>query len=91
MYCKICKKHDKVKVFTAGTSNYRTTTLTRHVQSKCHKAAILECQGQAAMKSTLESVTSKKQAAVLKALQTVSFLVKYDISNNKYQEILEWL
>ena len=43
------------------------------------------------MKSTLESVSSKKEAAVLKALQTVYFLVKSDISNNKYQEILEWL
>ena len=90
-YCKLGKKHDKVNVFTAGTSNSRMTTLTRHVQSKCHQAAILECHGQAAMKSTLQSVTSKNEAAVLKALQTVSFLVKSDKTNNKYQEILEWL
>jgi hypothetical protein len=51
----------------------------------------MENKGKSDMQRTLASALSKKEEAVLKAMQTVYFQAKTDVANNKYQDTLEWL
>ena len=40
MLCTLCIKHNKFNTLTAGCSNYRTSTLERHIASSDHKFAL---------------------------------------------------
>lgn len=40
MTCSICIKHKKDSVFTTKNTNFKTTTLVRHADSKEHKDAV---------------------------------------------------
>lgn len=91
MFCSLCLNHGKVNSFTTGTNNFKTTTIERHVQSRLHQNAVQEKKGKQDMKKTLTAAQSSKEQSVIKALQTVYYMAKTDIANNKYQETLEWL
>ena len=40
MMCRLCVKHKKTNVLTTGSTNYRTSTLERHVDCRDHREAL---------------------------------------------------
>ena len=44
MSCTLCIKHKKSNALTGGCRNFKTSTLTRHADSKDHKEALLPSQ-----------------------------------------------
>ena len=41
MYCTLCQDNGKTNSFTAGNSNFRTSTLKKHVVHSDHQASVL--------------------------------------------------
>lgn len=41
MFCKHCKQFGMQNIFTTGNTNFRTSTLTRHIASNDHQRAIM--------------------------------------------------
>ena len=39
--CTLCQENGKTNSFTAGNSNFRTSTLERHVVHSDHQASVL--------------------------------------------------
>lgn len=72
MQCSLCLKHQKMNTFTEGTSNFRTSTLTRHANGKDHKAAILAENMKTDFAVAIKNVTNEKE----NAMRSVYWLAK---------------
>lgn len=62
MFCDMCVKHKKTNAFTSGCTNYRTSTMERHILSQDHLQAL---QADAMQKHFTEATSSaiRKSAA----------------------------
>ena len=74
MTCELCLKHKKANALTEGTSNFRTSTLKRHAESKDHQASVLGENMQSDFAKAVEKVMSEKDKAISVALKAVYFL-----------------
>ena len=91
MTCDFCIAHGMSNTFTSGCINYRTSTLSRHAASTDHKTAIVARTSSQALKKTVEIAISKKEGAVISAIETVYWLSKVNIATLKYPSLLEFL
>ena len=78
MTCELCLKHKKANALTEGTSNFRTSTLTRHAESKDHQASVLGENMQSDFAKAVEKVMSEKDKAISVALNAVYFPLATD-------------
>ena len=96
MQCKLCMKHKKQNALTtsSGSTNYRTTTLERHMESADHfrsvQAETLQKDFVQASAAADEKNRSGADEAVLAALRTVHFMATEDIPIAKYTRLMEF-
>ena len=41
MYCSVCKAFKKKNTLTSGSTNFRTSTLVRHIESRDHRESVI--------------------------------------------------
>ena len=84
MICKLCVKHKKHNALTdEGTSNFRTSTLTRHAACGDHKAAVLAERMKGQLQEALDKAPSEKEGAVVIELKAVYWLAKENLPLHK--------
>ena len=44
MYCSVCKAFKKKNTLTSGSTNFRTSTLVRHIESRDHRESVIARQ-----------------------------------------------
>ena len=44
MYCSVCKAFKKKNTVTSGSTNFRTSTLVRHIESRDHRESVIARQ-----------------------------------------------
>ena len=44
MYCSVCKAFKKKNMLTSGSTNFRTSTLVRHIESRDHRESVIARQ-----------------------------------------------
>ena len=80
MSCTLCIKHKKSNALTGDCRNFKTSTLTRHADSKDHKEAVAAESMAGSFEKTVKKVLDEKEAAVVSALKVVFWMTKEDIS-----------
>lgn len=91
MTCSLCIKHKKTNAMTTGTSNFRTSTLSRHADHKDHKAAVLGENLRPDFNKAVNKALLENEQAVTVALKTVYFLATEDIPMYKYERFIQFL
>ena len=89
MTCEICISEGKDNPFTSGCTNFRHSTIVRHINSNQHRAA-MECKSLrfGMQKQTLDLI-SKKNETVTAAMRCVYWLGKEQIPTLKYKSLLD--
>ena len=67
----LCIKHKKSNALTGDCRNFKTSTLTRHADSKDHKEAVAAESMAGSFEKTVKKVLDEKEAAVVSALKVV--------------------
>lgn len=91
MFCKHCKQFGMQNIFTTGNTNFRTSTLTRHIASNDHQRAIMAPREQENLKKTVENVHNKEEKAIVIAMKAIYWLSKEGIALSKYSSMIRFL
>ena len=91
MTCKIFLQAKETNAFTVGTSNFRTSTPSRHVDSSGHKEAVLKVNTEDSITKAIKSAVQEKEKGMDVALKTTYWLAKEGISTRKYSSLLSLL
>ena len=88
MTCKTCVAEGKDNPFTSGCTNFRHSTLVRHMQTNQHKASLEAVSLRSTMNKQTMSVISKKNTAVTSTLRSVYWLAKEQLPTLKHRSLL---
>ena len=89
MTCQMCLDSKKVtNVFTTGTCNFRTSTITCHVNSTDHKELLNASVYAAQFEKSINKALSKEEKRVSVAVKTVYWLAKEGLTLSKYESLL---
>lgn len=91
MYCTLCQDNGKNNSFTAGNSNFRTSTLQRHVVHSDHRASVLAKSMEGNLVKAVTSALKGREKAVDVAMKAVYWLCKEGIATRKYFSLLSFL
>ena len=76
MLCSICIESSKTNPFTSGCTNFRTSTLTRHIESQDHQNTLEEVHMASNFERAVVNSVDLQEKAVVSALRTVYWLGK---------------
>jgi len=91
MYCTLCQDNGKINSFTAGNSNFRTSTLERHVVHSDHRVSVLAKSMEGNLVKAVTSALKGREKAVDVAMKAVYWLCKEGIATRKYSSLLSFL
>jgi len=93
MLCKVCLASKKKNPFTTeeGCTNYRTSTLDRHVKITDHKLALSDSVLRKNFVKASQTAIAAKSDAVITAMRSVYWLAKESIATAKYPSLMEFL
>ena len=91
MFCKLCLGASKTNSFTVGCSNFRTSTLQRHVAHSNHQVSIVAKSMEESMARAVAAALTGKERAVDAAMKAVYWLCKEEIATQKYSSLLSFL
>lgn len=95
MQCELCLKHSKKNTLTAksGCTNFRTSTLERHVETTDHQQALqaegLQRDFAVASQAAAKNLTGV-DASIQAAMRTVHWLAMEDVAIKKYTSLMEF-
>ena len=93
MICSLCKNHNKENTFTSGCTNFRTSTLERHVMCHDHQSS-LKAEALAKDFTQAANAAVKKSASepgLVAAMRTVFWMGQEDLPIKKYPSLVEFL
>ena len=77
-----------------GTDNFRTSTLTRHLEHSDHKMALNAPKERQNLEKSVNHIFSKKENAkenaILLAMKTVYFIAKEGLPLSKYPKMVDF-
>lgn len=91
MKCKVCREAKKSSPMVSGCTNFRKSTLTRHLESTEHKQATQEKLLRRNFQQSYEQALTTNDEAILTAMKTVYFMVKTLTPTSQYSEHIEFL
>lgn len=91
MYRILCRTNKKENIMSAGTNNFRTSTLTRHAETSEYQILIQGSNFNIKKSTDIAwgNVLNKESLAVITAMKAVYFLAKEFLPLSKYPKILE--
>ena len=91
MFCNKCEETKKINSLTKGTNNFRTSTITRHLDTEDHKMAIAAPAAAESMKTAQKQAFSKKEEGVLVALKVMYWMCKEGLPLVKFRSLMDFL
>lgn len=88
MTCSFCIKSKRQNPFTVGCTNYRTSTLTRHMSSADHVNSMKDSVEQVNFRRTYETAFENKKSAIVSAMRCVYWLAQEKIATVKYSSLI---
>lgn len=88
MTCSVCTSEGKDNPFTSGCMNFRSSTLTRHIASNQHKAALESQSLRNNMCRQSQSLILAKNEAAVCAMRSVYWLAKEQLPTSKHKSLL---
>ena len=82
MFCDLCIKIKKNNTLTDGSSNFRTSTLTRHVESKDHVGSVIAEKMQPEFSSAIKKIVSDKEASIIIGMKCTGWQKKISLCIN---------
>ncbi len=74
-----------------GTDNYRTSTLTRHIQSSDHKASLVAPQRREEMRKAVAKPLDREEKAILVGMKVAYWLAQEGLPLSKYGSLIRLL
>ena len=65
MYCSVCKAFKKKNTLMSGSTNFRTSTLVRHIQSRDHRESVIVRQSAQRMEMMIKKSFSKEDQPLI--------------------------
>ena len=84
MFCTICKEQGKDNALSSGCTNFRTSTLKRHIQSSDHTKAVREHSMHTEFQQASVNALTKKSDHLIKSLRNVYWLIKEKLPLSKF-------
>ncbi|KAK3107310.1 hypothetical protein FSP39_011602 [Pinctada imbricata] len=91
MWCSICRDIKSKSIMSEGTSNFKTTTLQRHVESADHRSALMLPKEREGLDRAVQNADSKEENAIKRCMKVVYWLAKECIPLSKYASLMELL
>ena len=91
MFCDLCKRHNKLNTLGVGTDNFRTSTLTRHVDTKDHELLVSAPESAANMKKAQKTALTKREEAVVAAFKGMFWLCQENLPLAKFRSLMQLL
>lgn len=88
MSCRICRATGKKNAMANGTSNFRTSTLTRHIALPEHQQAVDDERRQVTFRKTVQNAFSKRTDSLEKGVAVAYYLGKENIPPHKFGSML---
>ena len=79
MFCEVCHKKSKKNAMAIGTDNFRTSTLTRHVQGSDHQLLSASPKEKERIKTCTQAALTKQEQALVIAFKCMLWLYKKNI------------
>ncbi|XP_060568155.1 zinc finger protein 862-like [Ruditapes philippinarum] len=89
MTCNICISEGKDNPFTSGCTNFRHSTLVRHLSSNQHRAAVEATSLRRSMSKQTSSIISKHYEAATGVMRSVYWLAKEQLPTSKHKSLLQ--
>lgn len=89
MDCKLCRDHGKSNCLSAGTSHFRTSTLTRHIDGLDHQLLTSAPKEQNNLDQAVKKASSKEEMAVSVALKVLFWMCKEGIPLFKFKSLID--
>ena len=83
MYCSVCKAFKKKNTLTSGSTNFRTSTLVRHIESRDHRESVIARQSAQRMEMMIKKSFSKEDQSLIAAL-----VICYSMLHNTVKYLL---
>ena len=91
MFCEVCHKKSKKNAMAIGTDNFRTSTLTRHVQGSDHQLLSASPKEKERMKTCTQAALTKQEQALVIAFRCMFWLCKENIPITKFRSLMNLL
>lgn len=91
MYCDLCRKNKKKNAMATGTDNFRTSTLTRHVQGSDHQLLSAAPKEKERMKTCTKAALTKQEQALIVAFKSMFWLCQENLPISKFRSLMQFL
>jgi hypothetical protein len=91
MFCKLCREAGKSNAMAVGTNNYKTSTLTRHVDSSDHKMLAEGPKEATNLKKASTKMLDRKEKTIEVALKAMFWLCKEGLPQSKFRSLMKFL
>lgn len=88
MWCSVCRDCKFSNTMAVGTSNFKTITLQRHVESCDHKRAMFAPRGRQDMNVILQKSFSDQENCITMCMKIVFWMAKESILLSKYTSLM---
>lgn len=88
MRCKLCIKCNFSNSMALGCNNFKTTTLTRHIDSSDHKRALRAETERENLEKTINKMDSKEYSGIILCMKVVYWMTKEGIAMTKYRSLM---
>lgn len=91
MFCHFCRLANKKNPFGSekGCTNFKSTTLSRHVNSREHQDPMTEARLRETFTEAREKAVGEQAQGIITAMKGVYWLAKEEIATHKYSSLLE--
>ena len=91
MFCKLCRDLKFSNTMGRGTSNFKTSTLSRHVKHRQHKLARLQPVESQNMGKAVDNIITREESAAIICFKAVQWLCTEDMPLSKYESLMTLL
>ena len=91
MYCTLCQDLNFTNTMALGTSNFKTTTLDRHLKSNDHRTALSFPRAKENLDTAIGNADTKEEKSITLCMKLVYFMAVEGIPLSKYSRFLELL
>ena len=91
MFCHFCRLANKKNPFGGekGCTNFKSTALSRHVNSREHQDAMTEARLRETFTEAREKAVGEQAQGIITAMKGVYWLAKEEVATHKYSSLLD--
>ena len=89
MHCALCRSYNKDNTMAIGTSNFRTSTLSRHMSGEDHQSLMFGKSLQRGKVKAWDKAFDNENQAAITAMKAVYYIAKENLPLTKYESMIK--